>query len=522
MSSTASTYPRSGQLVERDGPAATAPARPGNARQWARLAVSGVTLLASMVYVHRSQERVIAAVGVVVLAEVALFALPWRTILDVLQGTSLAVQAVVVGTLLLTIGAAGAGYREIRSGKVRWFWTALLILVPVIALTGIGLVVLIKAVPVAPQDAAVRIELIKTALAIGAGTGGVVALVLSGRRGWSTEHDATERRIIELYTKAVEQLGSDKAPVRLGGLYALERLAQANPGLRQTVVDVTCAYLRMPYVPPQPGVQRWPELPSSSQTTETPATDKANAVTSDRDVATENASQEREVRLTAQRILEDHLRPELGRRSISPLSIAEQRFWPDIDIDLTSATLINFRFKGCKVHKARFSEAHFLGDAHFDRTKFTGDASFEDAHFGGDALFSMTQFPQRVSFNFARFAGPANFAGAIFGTKRGAFFAYAQFFGARFDKEAIFNSAQFLQYSTFSHAQFSGNAQFEWMESASSEFDFWKARACLADSHKWPPSYRLCQDQDDSDWGTIERFEAPRVPAGDDCHSPRD
>ena len=44
-----------------------------------------------------------------------------------------------------------------------------------------------------------------------------------------TVTDATERRVTELYTKAADQLGSDKAPVRLAGLYALERLAQDNP-----------------------------------------------------------------------------------------------------------------------------------------------------------------------------------------------------------------------------------------------------------------------------------------------------
>ncbi len=30
----------------------------------------------------------------------------------------------------------------------------------------------------------------------------------------------------------------------------MERLGQAHPPLRQTVVDVVCAYLRMPYLPP--------------------------------------------------------------------------------------------------------------------------------------------------------------------------------------------------------------------------------------------------------------------------------
>jgi hypothetical protein len=65
-----------------------------------------------------------------------------------------------------------------------------------------------------------------------------------------TRHDATERRITDLYTKAADQLGSDKAPVRLAGLYALERLAQDNPEHQQTIVNLVCAYLRMPYRPP--------------------------------------------------------------------------------------------------------------------------------------------------------------------------------------------------------------------------------------------------------------------------------
>jgi hypothetical protein len=44
-----------------------------------------------------------------------------------------------------------------------------------------------------------------------------------------SDYDAGERRITDLYTKAADQLGSDIAPVRLAGLYALERLAQDAP-----------------------------------------------------------------------------------------------------------------------------------------------------------------------------------------------------------------------------------------------------------------------------------------------------
>ena len=66
----------------------------------------------------------------------------------------------------------------------------------------------------------------------------------------ATEQDRTYER--ELYAKAVEQLGHEKAPVRLGALYSLERLAEDKPERRQIIVDVICAYLRMPFAPTAP------------------------------------------------------------------------------------------------------------------------------------------------------------------------------------------------------------------------------------------------------------------------------
>ena len=106
--------------------------------------------------------------------------------------------------------------------------------------------------------AKLRVDLIRTGLSVGAGVAGALALVLAVRRQWlaeraqqSSEYDARDRRVTELYVKAADQLGTDKAPVRLAGLYALERLAQDNSNQRQTIVNVICAYLRMPYTPPR-------------------------------------------------------------------------------------------------------------------------------------------------------------------------------------------------------------------------------------------------------------------------------
>lgn len=208
---------------------------------------------------------------------------------------------------------------------------------------------------VAGHSADLRVQAIKAGLTVAAGTGGAAALLLAARRQWLqerdqthreatdeanrvhqerlaaiTELDATERRITDLYTKAVDQLGSEKAPVRLGGLYALERLAQDNPNQRQTIVNVICAYLRMPYTLTQ-GMDGSEELEIAapkqlSQTTHT------------------NAREELQVRLTAQRILAAHLKP--SDNSMRQAKIGHQpgnsiQFWDGICIDLTGAALVN-------------------------------------------------------------------------------------------------------------------------------------------------------------------------------------
>ncbi|MGW3467301.1 hypothetical protein ACWDKQ_02225 [Saccharopolyspora sp. NPDC000995] len=101
-----------------------------------------------------------------------------------------------------------------------------------------------------------RLEAIRIASTIVVGTGGAAALLLAARRQRFTELDGTERRITELQTKAADQLGREAAAVRLAGPHSLERLAHDHPSHRQTIADIICAYLRMPFDPPAGGPQR--------------------------------------------------------------------------------------------------------------------------------------------------------------------------------------------------------------------------------------------------------------------------
>jgi hypothetical protein len=53
-----------------------------------------------------------------------------------------------------------------------------------------------------------------------------------------------QRRITESFTKAVEQLGSDKLEVRLGGIYSLERISKESPDDYWTVMEILTAFVR--------------------------------------------------------------------------------------------------------------------------------------------------------------------------------------------------------------------------------------------------------------------------------------
>lgn len=80
--------------------------------------------------------------------------------------------------------------------------------------------------------------------------GGVIAivtLVLSYARHRREEGAAAlaqDSNLTDRYTQAVDQLGSKAAPIQLGGIYALERLARDSEADRQTIADVLAAFLR--------------------------------------------------------------------------------------------------------------------------------------------------------------------------------------------------------------------------------------------------------------------------------------
>src|SRR5215217_4967771 len=65
------------------------------------------------------------------------------------------------------------------------------------------------------------------------------------RRHSEDLRQAEQGQITERFTRAIDQLGSEKLEIRLGGIYALERIARDSPERDySTVIEVLTAYVR--------------------------------------------------------------------------------------------------------------------------------------------------------------------------------------------------------------------------------------------------------------------------------------
>jgi uncharacterized protein YjbI with pentapeptide repeats len=396
--------------------------------------------------------------------------------------------------------------------------------------------------------ARLRIDAIRTGLAVVAGTGGTVALLLAARRQWineraqrhqeavtagdrahaervqahaeavaataqrqqerqaeAAEHDAAERRLTDLYTKAVELLGSDRVAARLGGLHALDRVGADNEAVRPVVVAVICAYLRTP--------------------------------------APHHNPEETEVRRTAQRLLTRHLRTD-----------NEAAYWPDVRLDLAGASLTDFDAAGCTLLNADFSGARFRGATSFaaakiagrlrlhgarfeaavtfeelagdgdlvlDDSRFEGEATFRGADLGGavscvraefaGASFVGVTFHRTTTFDATRFGGHTSFRDAVFrsglSVEHAEFADYAGFHSVRFEDMVLFRWTVFRQYAYFEKALFAGSTSFARAQfHARATFDdavlhrkplFDQARATRSEPHHWPrgPGVEPADDQ---------------------------
>jgi hypothetical protein len=307
-------------------------------------------------------------------------------------------------------------------------------------------------------------------------TGGLLGVITLGethrknnQEKEKNENDHTRQVYAERrsrYAKAVEQLGDEKATIRLGGIYTLVGLVDEwltddtlNPKERQkegqVIINNLCSYIRSPF-PLAAKIEEY-EAHKELEKLQKTEPEKLSEGESSRlqillkrfkdsgeyekptDITADYAKfhEEQDVRRT--------IFVEMSKRS-SVISGA----WSDFDFDFSRAPIF-YPLNRLTIEKGNFSSAKFYSNAVFSWTKFIKTADFRGAKFTKNANFSGVTFTKNTSFRGATFTKYANFS-------RVRFTQDANFSRATFTQNANFSEATFTQNANFSEATFSASS----------------------------------------------------------------
>jgi uncharacterized protein YjbI with pentapeptide repeats len=153
---------------------------------------------------------------------------------------------------------------------------------------------------------------------------------------------AQQEQITERFTRAIDQLGHTGPDVRLGGIYALERIARDSPADRATIGEVLTAFVRTH--------ASWPAQPADQQDVTAPIDEVPELQVRAPDV---------QACLTV-----------LGRGGFAPPAEGQDRL--DLHaVDLRRANLWEAHLEAAYLRHAHL-EAAFLGGVHLDGADLRG------------------------------------------------------------------------------------------------------------------------------------------------------
>ena len=265
-----------------------------------------------------------------------------------------------------------------------------------------------------------------------------------------------ERR--ERYTKAVEQLGDEKAPIRMGGVYTLVGLVDEwledknlsdDQRLKegQVIINNLCAYIRSPFTL----ASHYNKL--SNPTPKGIYKDKKEKFYADKAILDSEA----DVRLSI--IKEIHGRLQ-GSEENTPGTWSEFEynfsgstfFYP---IDLTNsyyAKPINFSgstYKG----EANFSGSTYKGEANFRRSTYKSGANFSRSTYKSGANFNDSTYKALANFNDSTYKSGANFNDSTYQ-------GWANFSDSTYKDVADFRGATYKSGVYFTDSTYKGWADF--------------------------------------------------------------
>ena len=256
-----------------------------------------------------------------------------------------------------------------------------------------------------------------------------------------------ERR--ERYTKAVEQLGDEKAPIRMGGVYTLvglvdewleEKSLSDDERFKegQVIINNLCAYIRSPFTL----ATRYDELSKDSPSSDGIYKDNQQEFYTDK----AEFKAEADVRLGIIKEIHDRIQ---GPDKNTPGA------WSDFEYDFSGSTFF-YPIDLTKSYYAKpinFSGSTYQGEASFTGSTYNDVADFTGSTYKGRADFTGSTYNDVADFSRSTYKGRANFS-------RSTYKDVADFTGSTYQGRAHFSRSTYKGWAGFTGSAYQGWADF--------------------------------------------------------------
>ena len=294
----------------------------------------------------------------------------------------------------------------------------------------------------------------------------------------------------ERYTKAVEQLGDEKAPIRMGGVYTLvglvdewledESIEKYEDRLKegQVIINNLCAYIRSPFTL----ASHYDEL--SNPTPKGIYKDKKEKFYADKAILDSEA----DVRLSIIKEIHDRLQdPDKntpGAWSDFEYDFSGSTFFYPIDltnsyyakpINFSGSTYKDWVYFSRSTYKdvADFRDSTYQGGASFSRSTYKSGASFTDSTYKSGASFRDSTYKSGANFRDSTYQGGADFSRSTYKSwanfrrstykgwadfRRSTYKGWADFRRSTYENETDFSGSIFYQETYFGEDRYSNSS----------------------------------------------------------------
>lgn len=289
-----------------------------------------------------------------------------------------------------------------------WFYTVLIVL----AMVGVPSAFFIPPIiPGLANDGNTVVSVRQGILAVLAGALTMLTLSETHRKNThekdKNDRDHTRQVYAERrsrYTKAVEQLASEKAAVRLGGIFTLvglvdewiadETLTPENQQKEgQVIINSLCSYIRSPFslaidgnIMAYDGINY--DMPPDDYEGDYRG-DQAKLI------------DEQDIRISIFKEISSRINNEI-------LSKNDQKYWNNFSYNF-SRSVIFYPLRNLSFSGADFSFTIFIGGTSFESSQFLRRTSFAGGRFKDEITFNDTYFNNGVDFSYTTFEAGADF-----------------------------------------------------------------------------------------------------------------